>query len=98
MMETQLETQRRETQRERREEEARIWRRRRRRRRPRHAKSMVTSAFGGYEAAVADGLIDGFGVDSNGLGPPHSNNMHLDFLSNLANFDCGGCGTNRITF
>jgi hypothetical protein len=39
----------------------------------------LTDAFVGYERAVACGWIDGYGVDSNGLGLPASHDMHVDW-------------------
>ena len=44
-----------------------------------HMKRRLASSFVGYEIAVQDGLIDGYGVDSNGLSLPRSHNMHLDW-------------------
>jgi len=39
----------------------------------------LTSAFVGYEVAVSRGWIDGYGVDSNGLGLPETHDMHVDW-------------------
>ena len=41
-----------------------------------HMKQSLTSAFVGYEMAVKEGLIDGYGVDSNGLSLPQDHDMH----------------------
>jgi len=41
-----------------------------------HMKRCLTSAFIGYEIAVKEGLIDGYGVDSNGLSLPNDHDMH----------------------
>lgn len=41
-----------------------------------HMKQCLTSAFIGYEMAVKEGLIDGYGVDSNGLSLPNDHDMH----------------------
>ncbi|KAL7435563.1 hypothetical protein ACHAXH_006900, partial [Discostella pseudostelligera] len=48
-------------------------------------KQSLTSAFIGYELAVKDGLIDGYGVDSNGLSLPSHHTMHLCWIDVL---DC----------
>ncbi|KAL9188977.1 hypothetical protein ACHAXT_011467 [Thalassiosira profunda] len=53
-----------------------------------HMKQSLTSAFVGYEIAVTEGLIDGYGVDSNGLSLPESHDMHFgwrDVLECAAN-------------
>lgn len=42
-----------------------------------YMKQSLTSAFIGYEIAVKEDLIDGYGVDSNGLSLPSHHNMHL---------------------
>ncbi|KAL7532648.1 hypothetical protein ACHAXR_004758, partial [Thalassiosira sp. AJA248-18] len=42
-----------------------------------YMKQSLTSAFVGYETAVKEGLIDGYGVDSNGLSLPESHDMHF---------------------
>jgi hypothetical protein len=44
-----------------------------------HMKQCLTSAFIGYEIAVKDGLIDGYGVDSNGLSLPTDHDMSLEW-------------------
>ena len=44
-----------------------------------YMKQCMTSAFVGYEIAVKDGLIDGYGVDSNGLSLPTSHDMYFDW-------------------
>ena len=44
-----------------------------------YMKQSMTSAFAGYETAVKEGLIDGYGVDSNGLSLPESHDMHFDW-------------------
>ena len=41
-----------------------------------HMKQSLTSAFVGYEMAVKEGLIDGYGVDSNGLSLPKDHDMY----------------------
>jgi hypothetical protein len=41
-----------------------------------HMKQSLTSAFVGYELAVQEGLIDGYGVDSNGLSLPITHDMY----------------------
>ena len=48
-----------------------------------HMKQTLTSAFIGYERAVKDGLIDGYGVDSNGLSLPSHHTMHLCWIAVL---------------
>lgn len=53
-----------------------------------HMKQSLTSAFVGYEMAVREGLIDGYGVDSNGLSLPKDHNMYYgwrDVLECAAN-------------
>ena len=40
-------------------------------------KQSLTSAFVGYEIAVKEGLIDGYGVDSNGLSLQKSHDLYL---------------------
>jgi len=42
-----------------------------------YMKQSLTSAFVGYETAVKEGLIDGYGVDSNGLSLPPSHDMQI---------------------
>ena len=42
-----------------------------------YMKEALKSAFVGYEIAVAEGLIDGYGVDSNGLSLEPDHDMHL---------------------
>jgi len=42
-----------------------------------YMKQSLTSSFVGYETAVKEGLIDGYGVDSNGLSLPESHDMHF---------------------
>ena len=44
-----------------------------------YMKQCMTSAFAGYETAVKEGLIDGYGVDSNGLSLLESHDMHFDW-------------------
>jgi hypothetical protein len=44
-----------------------------------YMKEALKSAFIGYEIAVTEGLIDGYGVDSNGLSLPSSHDMHLSW-------------------
>ena len=46
-------------------------------------KKSLTSAFVGYEHAVKEGLIDGYGVCSNGLSLPNSHDMFLSWRSVL---------------
>jgi hypothetical protein len=41
-----------------------------------HMKESLTSAFVGFELAIQDGLIDGYGVDSNGLSLPKDHDMY----------------------
>ncbi|KAL3801093.1 hypothetical protein HJC23_002386 [Cyclotella cryptica] len=43
----------------------------------RHMKQCMTSAFIGYELAVKEGLIDAYGVDSNGLSLPKHHDMYF---------------------
>jgi len=42
-----------------------------------YMKQCLTSSFVGYEISVQEGLIDGYGVDSNGLSLPNSHDMHF---------------------
>ena len=42
-----------------------------------HMKQALTSSFIGYELAVKEDLIDGYGIDSNGLSLPLHHNMHI---------------------
>lgn len=42
-----------------------------------HMKRALTSSFIGYELAVKEDLIDGYGIDSNGLSLPLHHNMHI---------------------
>ncbi|EJK70118.1 hypothetical protein THAOC_08550, partial [Thalassiosira oceanica] len=44
-----------------------------------YMKARLTSAFVGFEIAVQEGLIDGYGVDSNGLSLPDAHDMHLSW-------------------
>ena len=44
-----------------------------------YMKARLTSAFVGFEIAVREGLIDGYGVDSNGLSLPNTHDMHLSW-------------------
>jgi len=44
-----------------------------------YMKQCMTSAFVGHESAVKEGLIDGYGVDSNGLSLPESHDMYFDW-------------------
>lgn len=44
-----------------------------------YMKQALKSAFMGYEIAVSEGLIDGYGVDSNGLSLLPSHEMHLSW-------------------
>ena len=44
-----------------------------------YMKARLTSAFVGFEIAVQEGLIDGYGVDSNGLALPDTHDMHLSW-------------------
>ena len=42
-----------------------------------YMKQSLTSTFVGYEIAVKEGLIDGYGVDSNGLSLPNTHDMNF---------------------
>lgn len=44
-----------------------------------YMKEALKSAFIGYEIAVTEGLIDGYGVDSNGLSLQPNHDMHLSW-------------------
>ncbi len=44
-----------------------------------YMKDALKSAFVGYEIAVTEGLIDGYGVDSNGLSLQPNHDMHLSW-------------------
>lgn len=44
-----------------------------------YMKEALQSAFIGYEIAVTEGLIDGYGVDSNGLSLQPDHDMHLSW-------------------
>ena len=44
-----------------------------------YMKEALKSAFVGYEIAVSEGLIDGYGVDSNGLSLQPNHDMHLSW-------------------
>ena len=44
-----------------------------------YMKGALKSAFIGYEIAVTEGLIDGYGVDSNGLSLQPNHDMHLSW-------------------
>jgi hypothetical protein len=42
-----------------------------------YMKQALTSSFIGYELAIKEDLIDGYGIDSNGLSLPLHHNMHI---------------------
>lgn len=44
-----------------------------------YMKEALKSAFIGYEIAVTEGLIDGYGIDSNGLSLQPTHDMHLNW-------------------
>jgi len=65
-----------------------------------YMKDALKSAFVGYEIAVSEGLIDGYGVDSNGLSLQPNHDMHLSWRDILecsidAYLEVHGSGANR---
>lgn len=65
-----------------------------------YMKDALKSAFVGYEIAISEGLIDGYGVDSNGLSLQPNHDMHLSWRDILecsidAYLEVHGSGANR---
>ncbi|KAL7481293.1 hypothetical protein ACHAW6_006972 [Cyclotella cf. meneghiniana] len=71
-----------------------------------HMKQCLTSAFIGYEKAVKEGLIDAYGLDSNGLSLPKHHDMYFgwrdvlecaaDAYLELNGKDCNGRSSLRV--